>query len=95
MGPATVTIDIVQVNNRLAEIQAKHKDKSADDLHAAQIEYITGLGFPPPSHFMVLAFGKAIADLKTQLEGELKNVGSGGTNHVLPASTPALATPSP
>jgi hypothetical protein len=86
-----VSLDVVQVNNQLAEIQEKHKENASTG-NEAVLDYMVELGFPRCTHYIACAFAAAMADRMNDLKESLKNVASGGPKVGSPAST--ASTPS-
>lgn len=74
IGDATLQVDVLRVNNRLAELAQQHKDKPIDEHNEAVAAYLQELGFPHCTHYLAVLFAQAIAERTRQLQQTLKNV---------------------
>jgi len=77
------TFDLWDVNNHIYDLQQKFKNRPAHEYHAAVVEYLKTLGFPPVSH----RFADALIGRITARVQELKNDPAGESLPNSPDST--------
>jgi hypothetical protein len=81
-------LDLWETQNHIFDLQEKFKGKPHFEFHAAVVDYLKKLGFPPVSHrFADRLVGQLNAKVK-----ELKNAPAGDPSPGSPAST--ASTPS-
>ena len=79
-------LDLWEIHNTFVDIQNKYKGRPAQEFHAAVVEHLAKMGFPPVSH----RFADQLIVRVRQRVAELKNAPAGEPVPGSPASTASI-----